>query len=131
MSDAGARLPLLLLVDDEPRILSALRRTLRREPYELLIAEGHAEALRCIEAHRIDMVLSDLKMPGMTGLQLLERVAARHPHSVRMLITGGTEVIPQPSLRAVGVRAVIPKPWVDAELKETLRAASKNVNSAG
>jgi CheY-like chemotaxis protein len=127
MSEA-ARLPQLLLVDDEPRILSALRRTLRREPYELLVAEGHAEALRIIETQPIDLVLSDLKMPGMTGLQLLERVAQRHPRAVRMLITGGTETIPEPSLRAVGVRAVIAKPWVDAELKEILRNASKEIS---
>lgn len=126
-----APLPLLLLVDDEPRILSALRRTLRREPFEVLTAEGPVEALRAIESQPIDLVLTDLKMPGMTGLQLLERVAARHPHSARMLITGGTEVIPEASLRAVGVFAVISKPWVDAELKETLRRASKELSGAG
>ena len=123
MSDP--RVPLLLLVDDEPRILSALRRTLRREPYEVLTAEGPVEALRAIESQPLDLVMTDLKMPGMTGLELLERVAARHPRAARILITGGTEVISDASLRAVGVRAVIAKPWDDAELKETLRAACK------
>jgi CheY-like chemotaxis protein len=120
-------MPLLLLVDDEPRILSALRRTLRREPYELLTAEGPVEALRAIESQPLDLVMTDLKMPGMTGLELLQRVAALHPRSARLLITGGTEVIPEASLRAVGVRAVIPKPWVDAELKEVLREACKEL----
>jgi response regulator RpfG family c-di-GMP phosphodiesterase len=122
---AGGRAPLLLLVDDEPRILSALRRSLRREPYEILAAETWGDALRLCDAHPIDLVLSDHKMPGMTGLQLLERIAARRPQVIRMLITGWTEAIPEDAMRAVGVRAVVSKPWEDAALKETLRLACK------
>jgi response regulator RpfG family c-di-GMP phosphodiesterase len=123
----SARAPVLLLVDDEARILSALRRCLRREPYELLCAESCAEALRLVEAQPVDLVLSDHKMPGMTGLQLLERVAARRPRAIRLLITGWTESIPEAEIRAVGVRAVISKPWQDAALKETLRRACKEL----
>jgi response regulator RpfG family c-di-GMP phosphodiesterase len=126
VSDA-ARLPVVLLVDDEPRILSALKRTLRREPYELLSAESCAEALRLIESQPVDVVLSDHKMPGMTGLQLLERVAVRRPEATRLLITGWTESIPEAEIRAVGVRAVISKPWEDSALKETLRQACKEL----
>lgn len=128
MSDAP-RLPLVLLVDDEPRILSALKRSLRREPYELLSAESPAEALRVIQEQEVDVVLSDHKMPGMTGLQLLERVAARRPQAIRLLITGWTESIPDEEIRAVGVRAVISKPWEDAALKETLRRACKELEA--
>ena len=126
MSDAS-RAPLLLLVDDEPRILSALRRCLRREPYELISAENCAEALRLVETQPVDVVLSDHKMPGMTGLQLLERAAKLRPQAIRLLITGWTESIPDEEIRAVGVRAVISKPWEDAALKETLRAACKDL----
>jgi response regulator RpfG family c-di-GMP phosphodiesterase len=124
---SAERTPLLLLVDDEPRILSALRRALRREPYEILVAESSAEALRLIEAQPVDVVISDFKMPGTTGLQLLERVAARRPQAIRMLITGWTEAIPEDQKRAVGVHAVITKPWEDAALKETLRRACKEL----
>jgi response regulator RpfG family c-di-GMP phosphodiesterase len=130
VSDAG-RTPVLLLVDDESRILSALRRCLRREPYEILCAEGWAEALRIVDAQPVDLVLSDHKMPGMTGLQLLERVAARRPRAIRMLITGWTESIPEREIRAVGVRAVISKPWQDAALKEILREACKDLEGVG
>ena len=126
MSDAR-RTPLVLLVDDEPRILSALRRSLRREPYEIIGAETWAEALRLVEEHPVDVVLSDHKMPGMTGLQLLERVAKLRPRAIRLLITGWTESIPEAEIRAVGVRAVISKPWEDAALKETLRGACKDL----
>jgi CheY-like chemotaxis protein len=70
-------------------------------------------------------------MPGMTGLQLLERAAERRPRAVRMLITGWTEAIPEDAIRAVGVRAVITKPWDDAALKETLRRAAEEALLAG
>jgi len=118
-----ARRPVVLLVDDEPRILSALHRALRREGYELLTAETTQEALRLIEEGTVDCVLSDHKMPGMTGLELLERVASRCPDTRRMLITGWNVEVDPDELARLGVRAVLPKPWDDAELKASLRAA--------
>ena len=123
------RAPLLLIVDDEPRILSALRRALRRESFEILAVETPAEALRVFAAHEVDLVLSDYKMPGMTGLQLLARLAERRPAVVRMLITGWTEAIPEPEMREVGVYAVINKPWDVDSLRETLRQALKQASS--
>ena len=129
MSDAA---PLLLIVDDEPRILSALRRALRREAFEIIAVETWREALHALETLPVDVVLSDHKMPGMTGLEILAAAAERRPRAVRLLITGWTESIPDEAIQGVGVRAVINKPWDDGELKETLRAALKEVSqSAG
>lgn len=117
----------LLILDDESRILSALRRSLRREPYEIFTAETVHEALQILdEEGDVALVLSDHMMPGVTGLQFLERVAARHPHAVRMLITGWTETIDPDAIAALGVHEVIAKPWQDAQLKEVLRRASKS-----
>lgn len=115
------RRPVLLLVDDESRILSALRRTLRREGYAILTAESAGEALRLLEEKPVDLVLSDQKMPGTSGLELLRAVAARHPRVARLLITGWPEEVPAEERRALGIRALLPKPWDDAELKATLR----------
>jgi response regulator RpfG family c-di-GMP phosphodiesterase len=115
--------PLLLIVDDEVRILSALRRTLRREGYEIVTAETTAEALRILDERPIDAILSDQKMPGMSGAQLLEEAARRRPAAVRMIITGWTEEIPRERLEQLGVCALVTKPWDDARLKATLRRA--------
>jgi len=117
------RRPVVLLVDDEPRILSALRRALRREGYQLVSAETSQEALRILDENAVDCVLSDHKMPGMTGLELLAEVARRHPRAARMLITGWNVEIGTEELARVGVRVVLSKPWDDAELKSALRAA--------
>jgi CheY-like chemotaxis protein len=113
----------VLLVDDEPRILSALQRALRREGYEILSAETTVEALRLVDEHSVDCVLSDHKMPGMTGIELLAEVAQRRPHAARMLITGWNQEIAEEELARVGIRCVLSKPWDDTELKQALRDA--------
>lgn len=115
--------PTLLLVDDEERILSALRRSLRREGWRLLATSDPAEALRWLEREPIDAVLSDHKMRGMSGLELLEAAARLRPRAARFLITGWPDAIPADRLAALGLRALIPKPWDDATLKSLLREA--------
>jgi response regulator RpfG family c-di-GMP phosphodiesterase len=115
--------PVVLIVDDEIRILTALRRVLRRESYEIITAETPAEALRMLDERRVDLILSDHKMPGMSGLELLAQAARRQPAAGRVLITGWTEEVPAADLEAIGVRALLPKPWDDKELKATLRTA--------
>lgn len=113
----------VLIVDDEPRILSAMRRTLRREGYEILTAMGPHEALTLIDKREIDLVLSDQMMPVMRGIQLLEEIGRRRPQVVRMLITGWSEELQAEQLGALGIQGPIAKPWDDAQLKETLRKA--------
>ena len=124
MGDETARVrPTLLIVDDEEQILSALKRALRREDYEIVVAETAAAALRILDEGPVDAILSDQKMPGMSGVQLLTQAAQRRPHAVRMLITGWTEEIPVEQLQEVGICALVTKPWDDAKLKATLRQA--------
>ncbi len=115
--------PAVLVVDDEVRILSALRRSLRREGYEILTAETVEEALRVLDERSVELILSDQKMPGMSGVQFLAEAARRRPESVRMLITGWTQEIPREQLEELGVCALITKPWDDEKLKATLRRA--------
>ena len=115
--------PVLLIVDDEIRVLSALRRALRREGYEILTASTPREALKLLSEHPIDAVLSDHKMPGMSGLEILREAARHHPRAARLLISGWPEAVPGAELEALSIRALIPKPWQDAELKAQLRSA--------
>lgn len=116
----------VLIVDDESRILAALRRSLRREGWKILIAEGPSEALRTLEKMPVDLVLSDHKMPGMTGSELLREVSQRWPNVVRILITGWAEAVTDAEVREIGIAALIPKPWDDAELKATLHRHLSN-----
>ena len=113
--------PLLLLVDDEVHILKALRRTLAREGYRILLAENGPRALELLEEHPVDLVLCDQRMPGMSGVELLREVGRRRPALARVLLTGWPEEIPDAELLAAGVGALLRKPWDNDELKEVLR----------
>ena len=114
--------PTLLIVDDEAQILSALKRSLRREGYEIVAVESAAAALRILDERWVDAILSDHKMPGMSGVQLLARAAELRPDIVRMLITGWVNEISPERLEEAGICALVTKPWDDAKLKATLRA---------
>ena len=112
----------VLIVDDEPGIVASLRRTLRKEGWELLTAADPREALRLLQEGTVDMVVSDYQMPGITGVELLARVQALCPEAVCVLLSGWADSISEESLREAGIRTMISKPWDDAELKETLRS---------
>jgi DNA-binding NtrC family response regulator len=120
---SGGRTRTLLIVDDEERILSSLRRALRAEDFAVVTADNAAAGLQILASQRVDCVVSDHKMPGLSGLEFLERVAALHPGCARILITGWTEAVPREELERIGVRALIPKPWVPEELRRVLRQA--------
>ena len=76
-----------------------------------------------LERRPVDLIVSDHKMPGMSGLEFLRRAADCRPRAVRMLLTGWTEAVPQGELDALEIRALIPKPWDAAELRQLLRSA--------
>lgn len=108
----------LLLVDDEPSILSALKRLFRPDGYRLLTAASGAEALELLATHQVDVILSDQRMPGMTGVDFLRRTKALHPHTIRMTLSGFTDL--QSIIDAVNEGAVykfLTKPWDDERLR--------------
>ena len=118
----------LLLVDDEENILSALRRTLRREEYTLLSAGEPAEALAVLKQAQVDVVLSDHLMPNMTGLDFLKEVRALYPDVVRIMLTGHAEV--STAMEAINEGEIfrfLTKPWDEAELKISLHFAFEKV----
>ena len=115
--------PVVLLVDDDANVLSALRRSLRRENLEVRTARDARGALEQLEEGGVDLVISDYRMPGMSGLDLLTTARDRWPGIERILLSGWSAEIPPPELKAAGLFASLSKPWDDAELRSVIQRA--------
>lgn len=112
----------LLCVDDEPGVLRALKRLLRKEPYQVLTAGSGEEALRLLARRPVQVVLTDQRMPGMTGTALLQAVRERYPDTVRLVLSGYAEAHAiLASINQGEIYRFLPKPWDDDELRATLR----------
>ncbi|WLG46054.1 HD domain-containing phosphohydrolase [Pseudomonas sp. FP1740] len=114
--------PTLLLVDDEESILNSLRRLLRSQPYEVLLATSGAQALEIMEQRSVDLVMSDARMPNMDGATLLAHVHQRYPDTTRIMLTGYAD--PSAIIKAINegqIHRYISKPWHDEEMLLTLR----------
>lgn len=114
----------LLLVDDDPGILAALRRVFQRENYELLFAKSAKEALLLLESSPVELVVSDFKMPGMNGSELLRYVRKQWPETLRIMLTGyaNTEAV-MGSMKEGAVYRFNLKPWDDDDLRLTVALA--------
>ena len=116
----------VLCVDDGPSILSALRRVLRAEGCRLLIAQGGVEALAILATEAVDVVVSDMRMPGMDGAQLLAQVREQWPGTARILLTGYADM--DATIAAINngqIYRYIHKPWDEHELRLTVRQAAE------
>src|SRR5436190_1473831 len=82
----------ILIVDDEENVCNALRRSLRKEGYELFFAHQPKEAFEILKTTKFDLVLSDHLMPNMTGLEFLKLVRDRYPNTVRIMLTGHADM---------------------------------------
>ncbi|UJW79405.1 response regulator [Hydrogenophaga sp. SL48] len=114
----------LLLVDDEAPILSALKRLFRREGYHILTATSGTEALALLAQQAVEVILSDQRMPGMTGIEFLREARRLHPHTVRITLSGYTDL--QSIIEAVNEGAVykfLTKPWDDDLLRNHVAQA--------
>ena len=114
----------LLLVDDEENIVAALRRLLRAEGWLLLSATSAEQALELMARHEVDVILSDQRMPGMTGVELLRRARQLYPETIRLVLSGYTEL--QSITDAINEGAIykfLAKPWDDEQLRAHLREA--------
>lgn len=120
----GATTATLLLVDDEANILSSLRRLFRPEGYRLLTAESGDEALELIAAEPVDLVVSDMRMPGMNGAQLLARIREAWPETVRILLTGYADIASTiDAINKGEIYRYVAKPWDDNDLRLLVREA--------
>lgn len=114
----------ILIVDDEPQVLGALQRTIGLDAdvkSNIVLALNAEEALRELEAREFALVISDYKMPGMNGVDLLAVVQERYPRTMRVLITGYSDVaIARDAINHAKIDYYVEKPWDNEELQRTV-----------
>lgn len=113
----------ILVVDDEINNLKLLKRTFRKD-YNVFMASGGEEGLDVLKQNRIDLIITDQRMPGMTGVDFLEKTIEDYPDIIRLIITGYTDA--DALIKAINTGRVyryIKKPWEPEELKNTVKRA--------
>lgn len=119
----------ILIVDDERSVLSSLKRSLVDEPYEILTASNGAEGIEVIKKHKIKLVISDERMPGMSGSEFLVAVKDIAPETVRIMLTGHASI--EAAMRAINsgeIYRFFSKPWDDVQLRLAIRSALEKFN---
>jgi diguanylate cyclase (GGDEF)-like protein/PAS domain S-box-containing protein len=114
----------LLLVDDEPDILNSLKRLLRRSGYRILTAGSGAEGLELLALNSVQVIVSDQRMPIMNGSEFLSRVKSLYPDTMRIVLSGYTELAAlTDAINRGAIYKFVTKPWDDDELREVIREA--------
>ncbi len=116
--------PKIMLVDDEEFVLTSLKRTLRREGYELVAFSRAEDGLEYLADDEVDVIISDHRMPAMTGLEFLIETRKKKPNVVRILLTGYADM--DVAIRAVNEGKLfrfLTKPWNNEELKQAVHNA--------
>lgn len=124
MSDAAEKTPEILFVDDEKRILKSMK-ALFRNGFQVHLADNGHEALDIVQNNEIDVIVSDQRMPQMTGIEVLRSVKEQSPATMRILLTGYSDLdaILQ-SINEGEVYRFINKPWANEELRSTVSDAA-------
>jgi response regulator RpfG family c-di-GMP phosphodiesterase len=116
----------ILIVDDEPEVLHSLKNLLRHD-YRVFTASSGADGLHILETEIIHLVMTDQRMPEMTGVEMLKRVKNEHPAAIRLIFTGYAEV--KSVIAAINqgnVFRFLSKPWEPEELMTVLRSAGEH-----
>ena len=114
----------LLIVDDEPDVCDSVHDLLRRE-FRVLKAHSAEEGYRLMQEEEVHIVMSDQRMPQITGIELLTKLKARHPHAIRMLFTGFADL--ESIIAAINqghIFQFMRKPWQPEELLAAVRQAA-------
>jgi len=113
----------ILIVDDEVHVLGALRRLLRREGFCIEVAHSGEEALEKLRAFKADLVISDFRMRGMNGVDLLGQVMRTSPQTVRVLLSGHADLVQEPGPQSTAgvVSHFLSKPWDNESLVTEVR----------
>ena len=121
------QLPGLLLVDDEPNILASLKRLFRRDDYTVYIANSGAEGLEVLKNENIGVIVSDQRMPGMTGSEFLGLAKEIKPDTIRIILSGYTELSSiTEAINRGAIYKFLTKPWDDDLLRTQVREAFRH-----
>ncbi|HVJ80410.1 MAG TPA: hybrid sensor histidine kinase/response regulator [Planctomycetia bacterium] len=113
----------ILVVDDEPEVLASLRSMFRRD-YRVLAADGGQSALSTLKNEDVHVVITDQRMPGMTGTELLAAIRKEHPNVIRLMMTGYSDINSVVgAINEGNVYRYIGKPWDPDELSSVVRQA--------
>lgn len=113
----------ILYVDDEPGNLTAFKANFRRM-YNVFTAESGEEGIEIVNQQDIHVIITDQRMPGMTGVEFLEKIIPDHPEPIRILLTGYADISAViDSINKGQVYKYITKPWNEEELKITIENA--------
>ncbi len=114
----------VLIVDDEVSVLSSLERSLRKESYQILSAQSGASALELLQENKVAVILSDVNMPGMDGIEFLSRAAEFSPDSVKMILSGYADIeLVMDSINRGHVWRYLTKPWQPEDVKVAINNA--------
>ena len=111
----------VLVVDDDPAVRKSFDRVLSGKGYAVITAENGEEALRKLNEEKYDLVYSDIRMPGMSGLEVAEKVRARRPWTPVVIITGYGTDIAEERAKAAGVSKFLHKPLSPAMIEDSAR----------
>jgi len=121
---AGVKQLTVLAVDDEVEVIESLRRTIRGETYRFIGTTSPFEAREIVDRGEADLLIADIDMPGMTGLELTAYVRQSRPDVVRILLTGDSSL--ESALDAINrgeVHRYFTKPWRNEQLRQSIREA--------
>jgi DNA-binding NtrC family response regulator len=123
-------MPEILFVDDEEPILRAIRRDLKGEPYVIHTTPSPEEALKILEREKISVIVSDHRMPKMTGIEMLIEAKQHYPDIVRVVLSGQAD-LPM-VIKAINQGSVfqfLTKPWEQQELRDAIRGIVQHVQT--
>ncbi|MBI5924309.1 MAG: EAL domain-containing protein [Aquabacterium sp.] len=114
----------LLVVDDDQNIVSALKRLLRKDGYHIVTAESGTEGLQKLAENEVDVIVSDQRMPGMTGVEFLRRTKELYPETIRMVLSGFTELRTiTDAINEGAIYKFLTKPWDDEHVRTHIQEA--------
>lgn len=114
----------LLLVDDEENILRSLARLFRRDGYRILTANSGQEGLEILKDNEVGVIISDQRMPTMSGVEFLSNVKDRYPDTVRIMLSGYTELESvTDAINRGAIYKFLTKPWEEGLLRENIEEA--------